>query len=259
MERAAELERHGRVYGELRLAIAFTEGLAGDGAKAVTSKGWDRTQPLPTADFGAALLRNRGLTRNPAIVLAPSGLVGFDVDGPKGVELLKQLVPERLPVTVTVESGRDGGGWHFWFKRPAGATTAFVQLGEKGVQVKTGQYLIAPPALHPAGRVYRFADGRAPWDVPLALLPARILQRLERAANGNRERPPASDEPTTEGGRHDRLMRLGCAMRRRGACLQAVEAALLAENEHMCIPPQPTDTVRDLAQDLHERYGPAPA
>lgn len=75
-------------------------------------------------------------------------------------------------------------------------------------------------------------------------MPARILNRICRACHSERERKAASDKPVTAGGRHDRLMRLGSAMRRRGACLEAVEAALLAENAVMCQPPKDTHTVR---------------
>lgn len=255
-DRLADLERHGRVYGELRLAIAFTEGVEGEGAKRVRSKGWDKTDPLPDGPFGAALLRNRGERRNPAVVLARSGLLGIDVDGAGGVHRLKQLAPEGLPLTVTVLTGKDDG-YHFWFRPPADAAIAFIEFGPEGVQAKTGQYLVVPPAVYPeAGRVYRFAEGRAPWEVPIALMPTRMLNRIQRACHGERIRRAASDKPVTAGGRHDRLMRLGSAMRRRGACIEAVEAALLAENAVMCSPPKDLETVRVLARDLHKRYGP---
>jgi hypothetical protein len=255
MERLTELERHGHAYGELHLAVAFTEGLEGLSAKRVRSHGWDKTDPLPDGPYGAALLRGRGERRNPAIVLARSGMFGMDVDGPEGVRLLKQFAPEGLPLTVAVLTGREAG-YHLWFLAPEGTSTVFVQLGAEGVQTKTGQYLIAPPAIHSAGRVYRFAEGRAPWEIPMALMPLPILTRIEKASHAERERQTASDKPVTEGGRHDRLMRLGCAMRRRGACLEAVEAALLAENARMCLPPKDAAIVRELARDLHKRYGP---
>jgi hypothetical protein len=156
---------------------------------------------------------------------------------------------------VTVLTGKDEG-FHFWFRRPEGAASAFVELGPEGVTTKTNQYMVAPPALHPAGRVYRFADGRAPWDVALADLPTAIVERLERAAGAHRQRAAAHDGPIGAGGRHDHLMRLGCAMRRRGASLAAVRAALLAENAERCVPPEENDVVLALATDLHQRYGP---
>lgn len=255
MSRVEELQRHGYVYGELHLAIAFTAGLEGDDAKRVSGNGWDKTERLPGGPFGAAYLAGRGERRNPAVVLRPSGLVGIDIDGPDGVELIRDLLPEGLPRTVTVETGKPSG-YHLWYFAPEGARWAFVELGPEGVEAKTNQCLIVPPGLHPSGRVYRFAEGRAPWDAIPAVLPLDILEKLGRAAHGDRQRVAATEGPIIAGGRHDHLMRLGCAMRRHGACLEAVEAALLAENAHRCRPPQSHDEVAALALDLTDRYGP---
>lgn len=255
-DRAAELERHGFTYGELRLAIAFTEGITGDPrAKRVTTKGWDKTEPLPGGAFGAALLAGRGLKRNPAVVLRPSGLLGIDVDGPEGVARLRQIVPEGMPRTTTVETGKTSG-YHLWYARPGDVATVFVELGPDGVRAKTGQYLVCPPAIHPSGHIYKFSDGRAPWDLAPAVLPADVLERLERAANAERKQRATTTGQILAGGRHDHLLRLGCAMRRHGACLEAVEAALSAENTVRCQPPKPDGVVRALAHDLTNRYGP---
>ena len=43
----------------------------------------------------------------------------------------------------------------------------------------------------------------------------------------------------------------------RGMSAEAVEAALLAENEKRCKPPLPSDEVVELANDLAARYEPA--
>jgi hypothetical protein len=257
--RLEELERHGRAYGELRLAIAFSEGLEGESAKRVTTHGWDKTAPLADSEFGAALLRNRGATRNPAVVLRPSGLLGIDVDGPDGVALLKRIVPEGLPGTVAVATGKTDG-YHLWFSRPAGASAVFVELGPKtisapeGLKVKSGQYLIAPPAIHPAGGVYRFAEGRAPWETPILPLPGFLLERLISAERAGRKKRGATTGAVPEGGRHPHLLAIGGALVRVGASLDAIEAALLSENTAVCQPPKATDTVLTLARDLYARY-----
>ena len=201
------LEQHGRAYGRLRLALTFTESFEGEGAKRVRATGWNTARPLDDPEQAAAILRVRGEKRNPAVVLRPSGLVGIDVDGPEGVELVQQLAPEGLPVTVTVLTGRTAG-YHGWYQAPDGAGSAFVQLGPEGVEVKTNQYLVAPPAVHPSGRVYRFADGRAPWDIGLAVLPLRLLERFERAASVEKRRQATATGPIVAGGRHDYLMLL---------------------------------------------------
>ena len=258
MSRAELLEQHGRAFGALRLAVAFTAGLDGDDAKRVTARGWDRTPRLADPEQGAAILRTRGERRNPAIVLRPSGLVGVDVDGPEGVELLRRLVPEGMPRTVAVETGKNAG-YHLWYLAPDGGRSAFVELGPEGVTTKAGQYIIAPPAVHPSGRVYRFADGRAPWELELAVLPLRLLERFERASHRERERRAVTVGPVTAGGRHDHLMRLGCAMRRRGAGEATIAAALVVENRDRCTPPKDERLVLDLAADIANRYPPGAA
>ena len=257
MTRRELLEQHGRAYGELRLAVTFTDGLDGDDAKRVTRRGWDRTRPLRDANHGAGLLAAGCERRNPAIVLQPSGLVGIDVDGPEGVEHVRRLVPEGLPPTISVATGRAISGYHLWYRAPDGARSAFVQLGPEGIQTKTNQYLVCPPAVHSSGREYRFVDGRAPWEIELATLPAPLLARLERAAHGARDQRAATTGPITAGGRHDHLMRLACAMRRRGAGEATIVAALTVENRDRCEPPKPENVVIDLARDIATRYRPA--
>jgi hypothetical protein len=251
VNRAALLERHGREYGRLRLAVAFTVGLEGADAKRVTTRGWDRTPRLSDPEQGAAIVRTRGERRNPAIVLLPSGLVGIDVDGPEGVELVRRLVPEGLPSTVAVETGKDEG-YHLWYRAPDAARSAFVELGPEGITTKANQYLVAPPSVHPSGRIYTFA--RAPWEHELAVIPTRLLERLERAARVERERRVVAVGPIAAGGRHDHLMRLACAMRRRGAGEATIAAALLVENRDRCAPPKDDVFVLELARDIARRY-----
>src|SRR5262245_27277751 len=94
-ERQALLEQHGRAYGELRLAIGWTEGIEGPAAK--ISKHWQsHPDRLATAEHGAGLFR-RGLARNPVVSLAASGLIGVDVDGDAGVQLCRRLVKGGFP------------------------------------------------------------------------------------------------------------------------------------------------------------------
>jgi len=52
------------------------------------------------------------------------------------------------------------------------------------------------------------------------------------------------------------LLRLGCAMRRVGGSVEAIEAALLAENQHCCDPPKEERLVCALARDITDRYEP---
>jgi hypothetical protein len=257
--RRAELQRCGHAYGNLRLAVAFTDGLDGEDAKRVTRKGWPATPPLGDGAYGAALLAGRGENRNPAVVLGASGLVGIDIDGPEGVALLRRINPpeqgRQLPRTIAVKTG---GGWHFWYHRPEGLVgTAKIELGPEGLEIAKDGYLVAPPALHPSGHVYRFADGLAPWDIAPAVLTHEQLAPFLAYAKTSRAAEIASTGPIGEGGRHRHLLRVGCAMRRVGACEESIRAALLAENASRCEPPKAEWLVRELARDIADRYQPA--
>ncbi len=257
-DRLELLGRFGRLYGELGLAIAFTDGLAGDAAKAVTSKGWNRTERLPHAARGEALLTSRGLRRNPVVVLRASGLIGVDVDGVGGRSLSNRLVPTGWPATVTVRSGRVDGGLHLWYRAPAYEFPAKIELSGSGLKTSRDGYLVAPPSLHgDTGAEYAFVDGRAPWEHELALAPATILETLVIARRAHDDGVRADDQcPVSEGDRHDFLMRKGCSMRRAGFGVDAIRAALLIENGRRCTPPKDERLVEELAVDLCTRYPP---
>lgn len=257
-DRLQRLGRYGRLYGELALAITFTDGLLGERAKSVTSKGWNRTEQLPHAARGEALLTSQGLLRNPVVVLASSGLIGVDVDGEGGRNVSRALVHGGWPETVTVRSGRADGGLHLWYRPPAGDWPAKVELSGNGLKTAGDGYLVVPPALHgETGNEYVFVEGHAPWELPLAVLPARVLEGLV-AARQNRNEAERSDDasPVTEGDRHDFLMRKGCAMRRAGFGETAIRAALLVENGRRCKPPKDKHLVEELAADIATRYAP---
>lgn len=251
--RLEELERHGRAYGELHLAIAFTDGIDGDAAKRVTRKGWPQTTRLADGPHGVGMLQ-RGERRNPVVVLGSSGLIGIDIDGTEGMHLLREQHPERMPRTVTVETGK---GWHLWYRRPHGAIVgAKIELGPEGLEVAKDGYLVCPPALHPSGRVYRFADGLAPWDLEPVVLHERHLEPFLVHARKCRGEAIVSTAPITAGGRHRHLRRVAGAMRRVGACEESILAALLVENTRRCHPPKDERLVRELARDITNRYAP---
>ena len=254
--RAELLERHGRAYGGLRLAVAFTAGLEGDAAKRVTSRGWDKTRPLADPDQGAALLRHRGEHRNPAIVLRPSGLVGIDVDGPEGLELLRRIVPEGLPRTAAVETGKQAG-YHLHYLAPEGSRSAFVELGPEGVTVKGEPVPRRAAERSPLGPCLSVRRRPRAVGLELATLPLALLVRLERAAHSEREQRAVTVGPITAGGRHDHLMRLGCAIRRRGAGEATIAAALLGEGATAAPHRRTRRSCRSSPPTSQNRYRPA--
>jgi bifunctional DNA primase/polymerase-like protein len=255
-ERLELLKQYGRAYGDLKLAVGWTLGMVGDNAK--VSRHWQsRPDRLRDAQHGAGLF-HRGITHNPVISLKASGLLGIDIDGPAGRKLLYEVIPEGLPATVIVRSGREDVGWHAWFRPPEGGTHHKIEFGADGLELVSDGYLVCPPAIHGATqRPYSFAAGRAPWEIEIATFPDAVYQRLTSLKRQSNEAERSDDHsPIPFGGRHKHLLRLGCAMRRAGAGEATILAALYAENERRCVPPQESHLVEALATDIVARYPP---
>ena len=99
--------------------------------------------------------------RNPAanvgvIAGAVSGLVVLDVDGKNGHESLKSLPGvehDKAPVVVT------GKGFHAYYRHPGGTVSNRAGM-LPGLDLRgDGGYVVAPPSVHPSGRVYPFSPG----------------------------------------------------------------------------------------------------
>jgi Bifunctional DNA primase/polymerase, N-terminal len=105
----------------------------------------------------------------------PESCIVIDVDPRNGgsVEQLEALVGP-LPDTLTVWSGRNDGGRHLYFRRPAGELTG--SRLPRGVDLKVRGYMIMPPSVHPVtGRPYG-------WERhPVAALPASLRELLRPA------------------------------------------------------------------------------
>jgi hypothetical protein len=235
------LERYGRCYGANRLAVAFTAGLSGEAAKRVITTGWHTTFPLPDGDFGAALVANRGRSRNPAIVLRPSGLIGVECDTPADLERIEGL---NLPATATVRSSKP---WkrHFYFRPPA-ELEALPFVGfrfESGeLTADAGRYFVAPPAIHKDGTLYEFLPGRAIDEIGFATMPAGLYRELARQARGSQAetRTQLQEDPAAKvlpGRRRDMLFRYACALRRWTADREEIAQAVHTWNLRHCEPP----------------------
>ena len=109
-----------------------------------------------------------------------SGLLVLDVDADSnGEQTLARLEQTHgsLPDTVTALTG--GGGKHLLFCHPGGEVrNSAGKLGE-GLDIRAdGGYIVAPPSIHVSGRAYRWQEGHAPSEVPLADPPSWLLALL---------------------------------------------------------------------------------
>lgn len=170
-----------------------------------------------------------------------SGMFVLDID-PKhdGENTLAQLVSEHGPLPETVEAKSGGGGRHFYFQHPGSAIKTRANC-EPGIDIRAdGGYIVADPSNHMSGGTYQWAESRAPEDVALAAAPRWVLELSRRkpskpapggtAAKAKRGEMSQAVAVIPEGSRHQRFTSLAGSMRRSGSSVEAVKAALNAEN-----------------------------
>lgn len=107
-------------------------------------------------------------------VMPPENHVIIDVDPRNGgLETLAKLTGKQTPAFNTPTQRSGGGGLHFVFKGERRTP-----LG-KGIDVKRAGrgYVVAWPSAHVSGGAYRWAKGKAPWEVSVAPLPAVLCDR----------------------------------------------------------------------------------
>jgi hypothetical protein len=182
---------------------------------------------------------------NIGIALGTSGLAAIDVDNASAAEAFAAL---DLPETRTVTTGRDNGGTHHYYHLPSGVELAsFVPA--TGLEVRSkGYYVVAPPSVHPTGRVYT-AD-----STEVATLDTGTIERLRSLARPAGKAPPIAEE-IPAGTRHVELVRIAGHLRRAGLHEAEILAALRQVNRDRCKPPVRDDDegIADIARDIGEK------
>jgi hypothetical protein len=190
-----------------------------------------------------------------------SGLIVLDLDGPGAVNFAKR---HGVPPTVVASTGK---GWHVYFQHPGQPVQNAAALdGVKGLDVRgDGGYVVAPPSVHPSGRVYQWAKGRSPDDLPLAPCPEWLLKLLagrDRAANLGPGKEPGWVEQllqgVPEGQRDDACTRLAGHYLGKGLPESEVLALLLAWNQRNR-PPLPEGQVEKCVRSVAGREARKPA
>jgi hypothetical protein len=229
------LEEHGRRAWRLKLALAWTDSLIADGAKACTRSGsaaWKAAARLPgDEEAAAAYFKTRARVRNPAVVASASGLVLVELDGPD--ELLTRF-GINLPATVTVVSRR---GRHRYYYPPPGRQPRKVQISEGGLIDSSDGYTIGAVALHKSGHVYYY-DGGADT---IATLPVDVYELIVRLGEETGEREArtflAGDGEIPEGRRNDTIFHLALEQVRAGRQRGEILEGLQGVNRERCRPP----------------------
>jgi hypothetical protein len=203
-------------------------------------------------------------TLNVGMALGPvSGLVRVDLDSTEAEERLSELSADSLPITLEFRRGSDSRG--LLYAIPEGVTLRttvepFVS-GELRFQA-IGAQTVLPPSRHASGDLYEWVPGRGPGEIEPVLMPDWMvdLLRVDKApkqARSSRCAPSVTDgQRFAEGSRNSTLTSLAGTMRRRSMTREAIEAALLAENEARCDPPLEEDEVCRIARSV-AGYAPA--
>ena len=80
--------------------------------------------------------------------------------------------------TATVQTGREGGGWHFYFKGPQGLPSGRYTIDGTSCEFKgVGSYVVAPVSVHASGTAYTFIEERGLSAIKD--LPGVLMKQLE--------------------------------------------------------------------------------
>ena len=179
-----------------------------------------------------------------------SRLIVLDVDPDKdGDESLRRLEKQYGPLPVTPEVVTGGGGIHFYFRHPGVAVGNSAGKLGTGLDIRAdGGQVVAPPSVHPkTGQAYEWEGAHHPDDIPLASVPAWLLNLLTT------KMVTWAPEPTRvflSGTRNDSLTREAGRLRRIGLSESELEAALLTMNKERCSPPLCDDEVLGIAASI---------
>jgi hypothetical protein len=192
---------------------------------------------------------------------AISNLIVIDVDPKHGGDAALERLERRYgPLPATVEAATGGGGRHFYFAHPGGLARNRVGMAQ-GIDLRgDGGYIVAPPSTHPSGRLYEWARGRTPDEIPLAPLPRWLIAPIQ----GSRAGRSLSDwrqlvrEGVTEGQRNSSVASLIGHLLWHGVDCDVALELLLAWNRMRCRPPledaEVAQVVASIAR-LHDAEG----
>jgi len=194
-------------------------------------------------------------TKNPNYnigIAIPEDVLVLDVDlvdGEGAIDLGK------LPPTVTCRTPRATGGYHFWYRIPAGTHVRPSTGIVKGVDVRAfGSYVMAPPSIHPdTGEAYywerslldSYIEDCPDWIVPL-------VHTVEEET-ASRIDPVKIISGVQEGGRQTALFKLAARLRRLD--LSKEEALIVLKTAAMnASPPYVERPMEELVDRVWKRY-----
>ena len=190
---------------------------------------------------------------NIGIATGASGLVVIDVDtkdDAPGWESWYSLVEkygDSIGNTVSVET--PSGGCHNYYRGNGKQLfNTHNKLGE-GIDTRaTGGYVVAPPSIHPNGKMYQWAGGFAPDEIDIMTIPSSLEKLLVESKDRTGERQRVG-ENIPIGSRNETMTSMAGTMRRRGFTQASIEAALIEENAK-CNPPLSKDEIHTISKSI---------
>ena len=174
-----------------------------------------------------------------------SGLLVIDSDEKNGKSGKKSIRQAGLNMPETWAVKTPSGGLHYLYQYPEDTNIGCPGSGLEGVDIRgEGGYVVAPPSVI-YGTPYAVAK-----QAEIVPLPSQWVGQL---TNPRQRAKHAPGEPILEGGRNNTLAALAGSMRHKGFSVDAIEAALLAENAACCIPPEDEEKVLRIARS-YGRY-----
>ena len=198
-----------------------------------------------------------------------SGIIVIDLDEPKpdkdgnitdihGEVALAQLEQELGKLPVTVSQTTPGNGRHLFFKAPQDITIHVKQ----GIRFFPGmaidilsekRQVIVSPSKRPDG-YYEWVAGQSPWEIELAELPPRWIERLgvARKKTSNKKDNVISLSPLStdkfelpdvigNGERNDTLFKYACSLLAKGESHDRVKELVLQADAERGNPPMQDD------------------
>ncbi len=210
--------------------------------------GWKKYQKKLATPYELAFAWETWPEANLGVILGKlSNLIGVDVDNEEGLKCLFDTVGS-LPNTATFITGR---GMRLLYKSTL--TNAFTtkHISDKCSILGDGSLTVMPPSIHHTGKKYKWVKGKG--ISKLARCPASLINF--KVISSSVKTPATLQEGMViASGRHIKLFKTGCAMRRHGCTKREIEVALL-EMDKRCSPQLGNHEVCRLAQ-CASRYKP---
>jgi hypothetical protein len=192
---------------------------------------------------------------NANIGIRCNGLLVIDVDGAEGKKSIAAIEAayDKLPHTWTVQTGR--GGNHIIYKVPESLNIrpGAGKYGYPNIDIRANDsYIVAAGSF--TENEYKTIYG-TPEEITAA--PEWLIDFV-LSAQPNEHKPAAPvPDKIPEGQRNATLTSIAGTMQRRGMTPDAIEAALIVENEKRCNPPLGRDEIKNIVTSV-SRYQPEP-